>query len=368
MERKRASIKIEAGLIQIMPRLFRPSISDMPAYSAPLYTACRLLDRLRVPVLRLLGRPGKLLVRQRKLRVAAFGCTVILTALLGSVFLPLWLLALGPVILGTPHVLSDVRYLVMRPGFHRRALFWIPVGAPLLAAGCGFYPMECGLAAVAAAALLSNGAWSRRLPVVALTGIAGFTAWKAGFISQIVFAHLHNLIALLLWWFWRPRPHWSAGLVPVFFAAAVILLGTGAIFPLEGAWSWFPERMDFTSHAAVLAPGLTGDWAVRLVVLFAFAQAVHYGIWLRLIPEDDRPRETPRPFTATLRAMEEDVGRPVLYGAVMIAAGIGIWAILDLAAARIGYLRMALFHGYLELIAGALLFIEGHHSTRSATA
>jgi hypothetical protein len=65
--------------------------------------------------------------------------------------------------------------------------------------------------------------------------------------------------------------------------------------------------------------------------------------------------------------LEADVGRTVLWGSVAVAAGVALWAVLDLAAARIGYLRMALFHGYLELIAGALLFVEGRKPVTPAT-
>lgn len=338
----------------------------MPFFSQPVFSVCRLLDRMRVQVLRLLGTPGKILVRRRDLRVALFGCTVILTALTGSVLFPLWLLALGPVILGTPHVLSDIRYLVMRPGYHRRALFWLPVGLPLLAAGCGFYPMQCGLGAVAAAALLSRGPWQRKLPAGTVAAALALVCAWAGDISQIIFAHLHNFIALALWWFWRPGRHWSALFVPFLFVLAALSLTAGWVKPVAGAWSWIPGSIDLGSHTWALAPGLSPEMASRLVILFAFAQAVHYGIWLRLIPEDDRPRETPRPFTATVRAMEADVGRPLLYGSLLIALGIGIWALIDLAGARIGYLRMALFHGYLEVIAIALLFTEKRPSSHAA--
>jgi hypothetical protein len=328
---------------------------------------CRVLDRLRAGFLRLLGPVARKLVRRRDLRVAVFGCMVIATALAGSVLLPLWLLALGPVILGTPHVLSDVRYLVIRPGYHRRALFWLPVGIPLVVAGCGYYPMEFGLSAVAAAAVLSGGSSWRKAVALAVTGVILTASVRAGDMSQIVFAHVHNFVALALWWFWRPRTHWSAGLIPLLFGVAVVALAAGWMTPLGGAWSWFPGGMSMESHAEVLAPGLSVEAAGRLVVLYAFAQAVHYGIWLRLIPEDDRPRETPRTFAATFRALEVDVGRVVLWGTIIVATGVAVWAVLDLAAARIGYLRMALFHGYLELIACALLFVEGRKPLAPAT-
>ena len=37
----------------------------------------------------------------------------------------------------------------------------------------------------------------------------------------------------------------------------------------------------------------------------------------------------------------------------------------DLAHARYSYLRMALFHGYLELAAAAFLFVEGFHQKKT---
>lgn len=355
----------EMVVVFTIPTLHHPagrSNCRMSAFFHPVISLCRVLDRLRARFLRLLGSPGRLLVRRRDLRVGAFGCTVMVLALAGSVWLPLWLLALGPVILGTPHVLSDVRYLVMRPGYHRRRRFWVPVGVPLLVAGLGIWPMEFGFGAVAAAAVLCDGRFVRKAVVLAVTAGLLAASVAAGDVARIVFAHVHNFVALALWWYWRPRSHWSARLIPVLFVGVVTALSAGWVAPQTETWTWFPGQVDFAAHAEALAPGLSLQWAGRLVLLFAFAQAVHYGIWLRLIPEDDRPGETPRTFGATYRALESDVGRAVLWGTFMVASGVAVWAVLDLAAARIGYLRMALFHGYLELIAAALLFIEGRRA------
>lgn len=70
---------------------------------------------------------------------------------------PFWLLALGPIVWGVPHVVADIRYLIIRPGLHRRKVLWFAVGIPLLVAGCGFFPVYCGLIAVVMMALFSSG-------------------------------------------------------------------------------------------------------------------------------------------------------------------------------------------------------------------
>ncbi len=143
----------------------------------------------------------------------------------------------------------------------------------------------------------------------------------------------------------------------------LFLLATAAIFlgwlrPLTSFAGLAPASLPVSSYLETLSAGLAEPWAMRLVLLFAFAQAVHYGVWLRLIPEDDRVQATPRPFAATFRALQQDLGAAVLWAAVLLSAGLAVWAVLDLAAARTGYLRLALFHGYLELAACAMLFIQ----------
>jgi len=192
---------------------------------------------------------------------------------------------------------------------------------------------------------------------------------RVGDLAGLVFAHAHNFIALALWWSWRPATGgWRFG-VPLAFLAAGAALWFGGIEPSSGATAWAPRGMGDDYHLGQLAPGLDEPWALRLVLLFAFAQAVHYGVWLRLIPEEDRPQATPRTFRASFRALEKDFGTILLGGSVVLMLGLAIWATMDLIEARASYLRMALFHGYLELAVAALLFVEGRRgfeATREA--
>ena len=184
-------------------------------------------------------------------------------------------------------------------------------------------------------------------------------AVAAGETAGLIFAHLHNFIAVLLWWCWRPRTGGRQLAVPLLFLGVSILLIAGWIEPWARGLAWQPDGLGPGYHLSFMAPGVAEPWALRLVLLFAFAQSVHYGVWLRLIPEDDRPQATPRTFQASARALRADLGLPVLAGAVLVALGIALWAVLDLAAARENYLRMALFHGYLELVAATCSLLSG---------
>ena len=98
--------------------------------------------------------------------------------------------------------------------------------------------------------------------------------------------------------------------------------------------------------------------------MFTFAQAIHYGVWLKLVPDDDRARATPPTFAASYRALRSDLG-PVAVGVTAaLCVGLAIWAVFDLAAASDGYFRMARFHGHLELSAAAVLLMEGRPRRR----
>ena len=46
----------------------------------------------------------------------------------------------------------------------------------------------------------------------------------------------------------------------------------------------------------------------------------------------------------------------------LLAFGIAAWGVVDLTQARMGYLRLAVFHGYLELAVAVLWLIEGRRA------
>src|SRR5690606_37663793 len=109
-----------------------------------------------------------------------------------------------------PHLVADLRYMLVRPGFHRRAGLVLLAGPPLAwtATGGG---LLWGFVAAALALVIARAPWRRRALGLAIVGAlaAGFV-WL-GRTGDVVFAHLHNAIAVLLWWAWRPRTsrlHW----------------------------------------------------------------------------------------------------------------------------------------------------------------
>jgi hypothetical protein len=104
-------------------------------------------------------------------------------------------------------------------------------------------------------------------------------------------------------------------------------------------------------------PGHIG-FARRLLLAFAFAQSVHYAVWLRAIPDETRRTDSIRSFRQSTRALLREVGPLVPGVAIVATVALAVWGAFDLATARMGYLRFAGFHGYLEIALGALAWAE----------
>lgn len=313
------------------------------------HDALRPLDAARGALLRRMRwlRP---VIRDRALRVTLGGATAVLLAALGTLTIPVWMLALGPVVLGVPHLLSDARYLVARPGLYRSRRWLLAVALPLLGVALLAHPAVGLLGAIGAlwaARVASPARWMTGLIAIALA-----IGWPDGFVLGL--AHAHNAVAVLLWWSLRPRRP-AQRLVLVMWAAFALAISIGALDgPLTSALVQ-SGPIGFEAFASTLAPGLHGPLAFRVVALFCFAQSVHYAIWLRLVPDDARGRATPRSFAATARALRDDMGPVVLVGFGIAAIAVLGWATMALRDAHTGYLRLASFHGYLELAALATL-------------
>lgn len=357
------------------------------------------LDLLRASLLRAaLSLPGfgpslRPLVVQPTLRVALFGSLSIASALLLTWLCPLWMLAVSPLLLGVPHLLADVRYLIVQPGYHRRLRLAIPVGTVLLGAALGL-GMRAGLAAVAvtllcAASTRPRSGWRRLLGLVVVAALVAVGLCTDWYWLDLAMAHVHNAVAvvflwLLVWLRWHgssgpshgptPTLRWgtrspsqrllvalSLALPVVLFVAGSALLLSGVLQARPAALLAFEDQtwLDLDGARWILAPYLPLPWGTRVVLMFAFAQAVHYGVWLRLLPDVARPRPTPRTFAASLRALSSDLGPTLCALAAVLFGVLLLSALFDLAAARDRYFRLAMFHGHLELCALALWWVEG---------
>ena len=321
------------------------------------------LDAVRSRLLRALApiRAVRYIIVAREPRVAFVASLVLFSAFAAACSLPIAVIAIGPLLWGIPHIVSDVRYLVARPRLHKRPWILVVIGGATITGALGL-GVRGALAGAAVAILLARASLARRAlgvaVVAALFALAQWAGWKA----DLAFVHLHNLVGVGLWWAWRRRDsklHWAP--LALFAAGcALILAGSVDRVPvltggLDAAWT----GLDLHRLAWSSSPVLEGPLVPRFFMLYAFGQSAHYLVWLRLMPEDDRPSPTPRSFAQSLRALKADVGGLILWLALIGAMALLGWAIWrGIGEARDRYIDLAFFHGYLELVAAALLWAE----------
>lgn len=269
-------------------------------------------------------------------------------AFAATLLAPLWLLLLAPLLLGVPHVLGDIRVLLCER-LRSRPRLVVGLLVPLLAmtllraatwAGANAWPrLEIGLGVLAVAIGGCVGAARRRLLVLPVVALAGTAAVAFPAVTALVVAHGHNLVAMAMFVVWWPdrRAALSAAVAYV-AAAAAIALGDGPVLVASEL-----AGLRWSSLATSLAPGAGPELADRVVLGFGFAQAVHYAIWVWLLP-----RQNARPAAVEL-------GRAGVGVAIALAVLVPVAGCCAPAAARDVYLSMAVAHGWLELAVAAAL-------------
>ena len=330
----------------------------LPAVMRPVQALAAVADVLRAALLAVVGRPIKAWLLDRELRVATIGVGLAIVALALATLVPVWVLALGPLVWGVPHLVADVRYLVVRQGLHRHAAGVVVVLAALTVAATTELGVRATLLGCGVLALAMPGSLRRRVAVAGLALALAAWIWPLGWTADLLMAHAHNGVALALWWVWRKRAgklHW--------WPVAVVAVGFAVL--LSGALDGLAVRsgptaaLNLDDLAWQLAPTDDAAWSQRWTVSFAFAQTVHYVAWIHLIPTEDRRRPVPRSFQNSLKALQGDLGRPLLLGALAVALGLAVWAVVDLADARNRYFQLAWFHGHLELLVASWLLVRG---------
>ena len=317
---------------------------------------------------------GRRCATDRATRLSVLGITHTLTLLALVALAPVWLLLVGPLVLGVPHVMADIRYCFIRPA---RPIGWLPrvvVALPILGlmgmrAANLFFGVEIplwndvafGSAAIVLASALGPRSAGARVGLTLITVGLGVLALAHARTTILIFAHAHNVIALGIFALWaRSRGVGSAAfaVVPA-FVIAIGLIAVGALEPVTAYFGGTQEPvagLSLAGLAASLAPGVDGALATRIVLVYAFAQAMHYVLWLRLTPGAVLPGPPSLTYRRTLRGWVEDFGRlPFALAALSIIA-VPIWAAFaEPMTVRSGYLSLAGFHGWLELAMLAML-------------
>src|SRR5262249_35032630 len=153
-----------------------------------------------------------------------------LVAFGAAVTLPLWMIALGPLLFGVPHVVADLRYVVVRPGYHRRLGLALSAVLGITASAFGL-GLRGALLGGALALLFARGSVWRRATLLLLIGSAWYAVTLVGRFADLLLVHVHNAVAVafLLLWRWPVRGARLA-LVAGWAALAALLL-CGALDP-----------------------------------------------------------------------------------------------------------------------------------------
>jgi hypothetical protein len=350
--------------------------------------ALRPLDDLRRLTLRALGVDwpvARALAARRSVRIPALLTVHALVALTLSVLAPSFLLAVGPLVFGVPHLAADVRHLLLRRPSSRWWL-WASAGfalaliavRALAEAGVGRVPLPFEHALAAAWVLLgaAGGAVARRAgtvdapgprpinarawAVLACAGALAAFAIAAPRTFRMVLLHGHNLVAIGIWLFvFRRRSRLTWLPVAIVLAGAAALAGGAAvaITVQRGTLSVF--GLHLFAAADWFAPGMPDTQAIAITTSFAFLQAIHYAVWLIAIPAADRPGDGGRAWRTAWRDLCRDL-RPagvwLVVGLALLVAGAGA---VTMEPTRRLFLSLATFHAWLELAVVAYILARG---------
>lgn len=328
------------------------------------------LDAARAAALRVLGRRGRTFLGDRARRVALYGVVGVLAALLLTCLAPLWVFALGPILLGVPHLVADVRYLIVRPRLHQRRALAIAVAVPLVAVVIE-PTATVGLTAGLGVIVLARTTTARRVAAALAWTAMMLAAQRWPLATSLGIVHGHNVLAVILFLLVFARRRLLAAGPALLFAGLALALLLGAF----DAWLMRPAALASVPATGLSAGGVVSSLAplsdpvlaLRLAFLFVFAQSVHYAVWLRLVPEEARERPGIRSFAASLRALHADLGLPLLVLSLVAAVGLLLLAARSLEVARLGYLRVAAPHAYLEMAFALLVLLEGRRSATPAS-
>jgi hypothetical protein len=268
---------------------------------------------------------------------------------------PAVVLLVAPLLLGLPHVLAELRLFARR----LQITVWqvVAIASPLAAIiilrvveVCGYErpansDVALGCVAICVAAALRAGRVQERIARASTALGASIIALHDPQLTTLALAHAHNFVALAFLLLWKPPGFAAQRAQTIIVSTAIALLLLVVLTPLADAGFVRDIRL-------ALAPALDPEWGLRLVLVYAFAQLLHYAVWLWWLPTSARGVTESRPAVSG--------NKLALIAGSIAALPIVAWLAGNPVDVRNTYLALSGFHGWLELSVLAFVGLRSH--------
>jgi hypothetical protein len=326
----------------------------------------------------------------RSLRLLLLFSIATFSLLTLSIAFPLWMLLIGPLLYGVPHIFSSIRYFHyalsngQTPGANevsRRRFFafgfiflillavfsyrlfitadYFGVSTPQLSEWKGSNFVE--LIATGVTFLLGAFIY-RKSPSRVFAGLSLLIPFAAVFLRfpiQTIGAMvlIHNFVAFA---YWIIAARTRSERKVAWFALASTSILTALIFMgvFDGVYRFIePQKILNFANLSISDTGrLITPWSqqeklwLHACVAFAFGQGLHYFVWLKAIPDQYHYHEAPTSFRQSWGLLHSDFGKSVASILIFLTVGSVIfWSFLQFQQARLIYFCLASYHGYLEI-------------------
>jgi hypothetical protein len=357
---------------------------NVEAALRPAAVAVDALDGARSALLRFAARTAGLrcIVTSRDIRLGVQSCLSAAVLALATLKAPGVLLVVGPALFGVPHLVGDVRHIVIRSHLSRGWIRVIVVACAALVAirlgeiaapSIARYALVEAVAGwiwVAAGVVLGSRAGKsvrRGLLLAPPVAMLAVVSMRSPELARAIFAYAHNAVALVVWVVMFRSRRVAALPAVVMVGAIAVLFASGSLMP----WAhWEPlwGRQVVAESMAVVGRNMAPGAATGMGLSCLYLQAVHYAAWVSWIPQDDLQGCGSATFRMTLRALRRELG---VSGCVLVtAAAIAVFAgsLVCGQRTRTVYFSVAAFHAWLELAALAYFIAAGRHVSGSAGA
>jgi hypothetical protein len=341
------------------------------------------IDRWRADILRYLLKINYInnLFYNRSQRIFfRFNLYVIIAFILSWTF-PLWILIIGPIVFGIPHIVASFRFLQNGILILEKANLKIKV-----------FKMGIFISAILLMIRLLKIDFvdKQSINFLELVGTALFVFYIS-FISSakrfiklgpiLIFAVIlilsqfyslqligflilfHNLIPFIYWLrIVKDKENFKIALWALMVFIVLSILIMGGIFDLPHDYlmnmlNVHIGSVNFYNMAKAILPQVNqGEWYFRLVVLYSFGQSLHYFLWLNIIPDYKLKSKHTISFKQSLKLINLDCGQNIVW---WVLGGGGIFLLLifvsSLENARNYYFSFAAIHGYLEIVSIPLI-------------